>query len=546
MVEYNPNERITIAEILKHDWYSDTQSSENEFDKGFQNDSYNSICDDDQLYDIMNQKFEQVKENKSKALAMKKNQMKEEEKKEKENECDDSVMGNDQVDIIDQEKTLAEFEATLSQFGSVIENNTGSNTNRSRDHAQGQGNGLSLITINENKEIEKDEQSNGSKRLSLLGTVKKRLSLSGSGGMTPGGSVLTKTESMLSSYISSKVTSEIESWQSLKCYTICDPLVLMVGIGEYHDNLQNLIGMTKDYKNMIYTFNNKYHYSMFYQTNKNKMIYTGEKIVNLDNEHISQINKIEWSCDEILEYFIAARDIIVSNKHDSLIAIISCHGDSEGVILDSEFEDLQLHEIFYQFMRDNCPYLQDKPKIVFVDACRGGLKSYVKKPLSTKNTFNFKGKNNSNNGNNINTTSDSNGISDNKQTIVEILNLEMLEINNYTSNNSDNNSIGNIYDTKLKDTLLPYHNEGNYYVVYANIDGYAVLEGGKRGGYLLQSVRKVFCNEKRILNKDTTLSDIILQVNAKAQRLAGNGVIVQQIQQVNQMDGRIKFEKRNL
>ena len=41
---------------------------------------------------------------------------------------------------------------------------------------------------------------------------------------------------------------------------------------------------------------------------------------------------------------------------------MSSHGDDEGVILDSDSEDVSLMEIYWIFTRDECPYLKDKPK----------------------------------------------------------------------------------------------------------------------------------------------------------------------------------------
>ena len=66
----------------------------------------------------------------------------------------------------------------------------------------------------------------------------------------------------------------------------------MVGIGDYDDKLQNLIGMTKDYKNMFYTFNNRYRYSIFYQTKRNRQKYIKNSILDLKKEHLSDKIKI--------------------------------------------------------------------------------------------------------------------------------------------------------------------------------------------------------------------------------------------------------------
>ena len=145
---------------------------------------------------------------------------------------------------------------------------------------------------------------------------------------------------------------------------------------DHHDAAENLPGIGGDYKNCVDVFNNVYNYSVFYQNNKNKSVYATRKI-DLKTAKLSRCVKIEWNETEIIAFFKNARDILVNNKHDALITIISSHGDSEGVIIDSEDEEVGLIQIFYLFTRDECPYLQDKPKVMFVEACGGRMLSKV-------------------------------------------------------------------------------------------------------------------------------------------------------------------------
>ena len=61
-----------------------------------------------------------------------------------------------------------------------------------------------------------------------------------------------------------------------------------------------------------------------------------------------------------------------NNKHDSVLFFISAHGDSDGVILDSNCEEIQLlSSIFNEFFGKKCECMIDKPKVFFIDACRG-------------------------------------------------------------------------------------------------------------------------------------------------------------------------------
>ena len=190
-----------------------------------------------------------------------------------------------------------------------------------------------------------------------------------------------KLETLLTSHMSSRLTaqtsSSVHAWGSVRKMKICDPLVVILGIGEYHDISQNLIGIGTDYKRCVHAFNNRYNYSVFYQNRKSENVYSTTKM-NLETAKLSRSVKIEWTYEEIIEFFENARNVVVNNKHDSLIIIISYHGESDGVIIDSNHEEMSLMEIYYLFTRDECDYLKDKPKIVFVDACLGKMLSNVK------------------------------------------------------------------------------------------------------------------------------------------------------------------------
>ena len=552
MIRYDPKQRITIQDIEKNSWYCHTEENDEAV----------------KLYDIMNEKYKQAQINKNK----KKN--KHTSKNSNTSRSVGDIKHNPDIDmdddIIDQQKTLAEFESCLSQFGTSIVPATHGATLTPIDELK------QMNPDTDNKENENifNPKGSGSKRSSLLQSIQQHLG---------GGDAISKLSSCMasniSSQLSSQVTSAIVSIESLKCYRICDPLVVMVGIGDYDDELQNLIGITKDYKNMFYTFNNIYNYSLFYQTKDNEQIYVKNRILNLKKEHLSQKIKVKWNDNEIIDFFIKARDIVVQNKHDSLLALISSHGDSEGVIYDSNFEDVQLFEIFGLFMRNKCPHLQDKPKIFFVDACRGSMKSLNQQPNS-----HIKNNNNNNQdvkltikGINTGSSTDNNNVDQNdkqpnvsqQQTTVAVVPLEIENSNEQKQTDFDEkkksssiNASKIVTDTetvelvetntnseekkqdlgKFEEKWLPYHNEANFQIVYANIDGYAVIEAGKKGGYLIQAVKKVFCEQDRILVKDIDLNDVVLHINQEAQKMVGTA-FSQQVQQVSQMDCNVKFAK---
>ena len=174
-------------------------------------------------------------------------------------------------------------------------------------------------------------------------------------------------------------------WGTVVKFEIKDPLVVMMCIGEYHDKSQNLIGVGADYKNTVLAFNSTYNYSVFYMNNKNENMYVTEKI-DIKTAKLSRRVKIEWTEKEIVSFFKNARDIIVENKHDGLITVISSHGEGQGVILDSNYEEVSLIEIFSTFSSFYCQYLEDKPKIMFIDACRGQMLSKVRPKHQRQNS----------------------------------------------------------------------------------------------------------------------------------------------------------------
>ncbi|GCB82813.1 hypothetical protein scyTo_0023950, partial [Scyliorhinus torazame] len=55
---------------------------------------------------------------------------------------------------------------------------------------------------------------------------------------------------------------------------------------------------------------------------------------------------------------------------DSCVVAVLSHG-VEGAVYGSDGELLQIQDIFRLFDNDNCPQLQNKPKMFFIQACRG-------------------------------------------------------------------------------------------------------------------------------------------------------------------------------
>lgn len=78
----------------------------------------------------------------------------------------------------------------------------------------------------------------------------------------------------------------------------------------------------------------------------------------------------------------ALRDFSQRNEHrysDSTFFIMMSHGGPDGIYginFDEEEGDvLPVDKIFRYLGSENCPGLTDKPKIILIQACRGGTET---------------------------------------------------------------------------------------------------------------------------------------------------------------------------
>ena len=165
-----------------------------------------------------------------------------------------------------------------------------------------------------------------------------------------------------------------------------DPLIVAIGISDYLDNA-NLIGIPRDYCNVISTFNYKRGHDILYLTksNSNKLTFVNQQI-----SHTSLINntfKTKWTKEEICAF----NDKIVQflkmskNNYDGLLYFIACYGNSsKNEIFDSNGNKILLSSIIDKFNNKNCPQLAGKPKIFFGDFCTDTIeKDEEKKQVKT-------------------------------------------------------------------------------------------------------------------------------------------------------------------
>ena len=376
------------------------------------------------------------------------------------------------------------------------------------------------------------------------------------------------------------MSSTASLWHPPKTFCIQNPLVAIIGIGKY-DGMPQLIGINQDYVNIIRTFGeSKFNYHILYKLENDEYKYTTKRPNEEDKF------KTEWKENDIdhdiSDFVVKCKKIIKSNKHDALIFIISSHGDLDGVILDSDCEECALLEIFSNFNGEQFPEFARRPKLFFIDACRGPRKSpvvtindetkeiLVPQPKgrvggtstqetndekNNKNTYNSKNKNQNksdrdpnseidekkekkiekkekknNKPQETNTNNEKNAPENKKNT---------LTLNSNSSVNGNNNKMTKSHKSKLTKENLNIHTEANFLFVYANPDGYAAFDGGKKGGYLIQAIHEVF-KKREIYRKD--LYSIISQIRSKVKQLTGPQSM-QHVQLVSNDDYYIKFEK---
>lgn len=343
-------------------------------------------------------------------------------------------------------------------------------------------------------------------------------------------------------------------------YEIKNALVVILGIGDYDNSILDLIGVPRDYKNILWVFYNLFSYSVIFWDENNHLQYCSKfassknESNNLPNKaklhhdaiHPKKLHKddgkfkIKWTCDEIDEYFDQVSNIVSKGEHDSLICFMSSHGDVDGVIVDSDEKEYQLFQIFNRFFGQNCKAMISKPKIFFADTCRGRLRSKIKIKNQTQNK---KRKNQDSVDINIGTRCMPSDLYDHKEKSVASAGMEAHEekISAKTNTNLQRTTPTPTQQshshTRMSDL---FHEQENCRFIYPNPEGYASLDGGKKGGYLIQSTKKVF-SKTDIENKN--LDEIVLQIRLKTREMAG-AASIQLVEDVNLMTFPVCFVKK--
>ena len=379
--------------------------------------------------------------------------------------------------------------------------------------------------------------------------------------------LLVKKKSLISGMSQISLFMSNSEFVKNKAYYISRPLVIMAGIGDYDQESKKLIGVNQDYINMIYTFYHIFGYSIFYRNKDDEIVY-----IDADNhkEKVSlrkakQHVKLHWTCEELEKFFEEGKEYVETNKHDSCILIVSSHGDEEGIIIDSEGEEASLDLLFGPYMGQDCPYLIDKPKIAIVDSCRGDMKekaivSATTTAATTATTAITTVKTESS-ATESQPTDKNKGETENKQSKTnEVLLLNnqptkpnwglktpglgsINEAKELTENDFDDHDEENDEDDDdnfIDTNGVSYHSRANFLIMYANPEGYAALDAGLRGGYLIRAVKNVFITLEISLKQP--LDDIVVKIRNQARQAAGTHY-AQLVERVSTMTYPVKFRK---
>ena len=339
--------------------------------------------------------------------------------------------------------------------------------------------------------------------------------------------------------------------------------------------MPNLIGVTKDYFNIIECFNFIRGYSIVYQTQNGnirhikksvesddqieekqgfKTYYTDtqidkfndyivKNILTHDKKDVNNINHNDSDSDDSDDssdsdsdsdsdssddesksesFENESKDDFESDPYDGLIYFVSSHGDSDNVINDSTGEEYSLTFIFDKFDNENCPYLRHKPKIYFLDCCRGTMTTKRKiDPNSNSNYQNYQNYQNLNGMDESKSNDNSNGY----------------------KNGGSMSKNGIKINKKQRMPARTYVKTKDDFQIWATPPGYSAVEAGKKGGYLIQSVTKVF-KKNRIFKKefDTILKQTSKIMTSDMGSSIHGGVNVMRVEKTVDYD--IKFQQK--
>lgn len=74
------------------------------------------------------------------------------------------------------------------------------------------------------------------------------------------------------------------------------------------------------------------------------------------------------------------------SQHDGFVMVVMSHGGSRDVIYGVDEREIRVEELMSEFKAKNSPTLRDKPKMFFIQSCRGKMEDTSSVPMVTSNT----------------------------------------------------------------------------------------------------------------------------------------------------------------
>ena len=274
-----------------------------------------------------------------------------------------------------------------------------------------------------------------------------------------------------------------------------NPLIVAVIIGDYSNSpLPSITSASDEYMSIVDAFYGNQKYDVVFATTNNndddEVSLVHLKQENYDKNYESKYDfKLKWQEGELDHFNDKIKDEVLNNTenifklhYDSLIYIISAHGNQNKLVYNSDGEEIYLEFIFNEFNNKNCKQFRQRPKIYMLDINRTGSDTISTYTKHSSPKANLKVKSNANS---------------NHLQIPSTTNVNLKEKNSGNSNN----------DKWIRET---YMKESHCRKIFVNSREQPISNVKFNGSLLIQSLAKIASNSKLMsnCNFDDLLSSI--------------------------------------
>ena len=276
--------------------------------------------------------------------------------------------------------------------------------------------------------------------------------------------------------------------------TVKNPLVVHLGSGDYIDD--PLKGVPFDYMRVKQTFNTKLGWDLVYMTNQNQIRHVQTPEIGTDD--IVNKGKLRWMTDDVFKFNTSILQILQTHtpKYDAILYFISSHGHKEDII--------ELYDAYYpligivdRFDNKNCLDLRNKPKLYFIEACRGDQKTkWIRNDDFKPGTKDEAGPKNDHANGNSNGDSKSN------------------------KKQSENNKAQQTGNKQLQSNLIGYSKDIYSRKLYGNLEEYTVIDNKDFASNMIRGFATVMEREKF---RECDLDQILIQTRQIMNALTNRG-----------------------